>query len=121
MAITALFYGVEHFLHPDFAPAVPLAKVTPTWIPLHLLWSYLAGVVLLASGACLLVNKKARAAATYLGITVFLIILVIYLPIEISIPSDIGNGLNYIADTMMFCGAVLLLADALPKEDLTHA
>jgi len=121
MAITALFYGVEHFLHPDFVPAVPLGKLTPTWIPLHLLWSYLAGAVLLAAGACLLVNKKARASATYLGITILLIILVIYLPIEISIPSDIGNGLNYIADTMMFCGAVLLLADALPKEDLAHA
>jgi len=120
MAITALFFGVEHFLHPDFAPAVPLAKLTPTWIPLHLVWSFLAGAVLLAAGACLLVNKKARAAATYLGMTILLIILVIYLPIEISIPSDIGNGLNYIADTMMFCGAVLLLAGALPKEDLTH-
>jgi uncharacterized membrane protein len=119
-AITALFFGVEHFLHPDFAPAVPLEKITPTWIPLRLFWSYLAGAVLLAAGACLLVNKKARAATTYLGITILLIILVIYLPIEISIPSDIGNGLNYIADTMMFCGAALLLADALPKEDLTH-
>ena len=121
MAITALFFGVEHFLHPDFAPAVPLAKLTPTWIPLHLFWSYLAGVVLLAAGASLLANKKARAAATYLGITLLLIILVIYLPIEISIPSDIANGLNYIADTMMFCGAALLLADALPQESPTHA
>jgi len=120
MAITALFFGVEHFLHADFAPAVPLGKLTPIWIPLHLLWSYLAGAVLLAAGACLLINKKTRAAATYLGITILLIILVIYLPIEISIPSDIGNGLNYIADTMMFCGAALLLADALPKEALTH-
>ncbi len=121
IAIAALFFGVEHFLHPDFAPAVPLEKLTPTWIPIRLFWSYLAGAVLLAAGACLLINKKARAAATYLGITILLIILVIYLPIEISIPSDIGNGLNYIADTMMFCGAVLLLADALPKEAPAHA
>ncbi len=120
VAVTALFFGVEHFLHPDFAPAVPLEKITPTWIPLRLFWSYLAGAVLLAAGACLLANKKARAAATYLGITILLIILVVYLPIEISIPSDIGKGLNYIADTMMFCGAVLLLADALPKENQSH-
>jgi len=121
IAITALFFGVEHFLHPDHAPAVPLEKLTPTWIPLHLLWSYLMGAVLVAAGALLLVNKKTRAAATYLGLTVLLIILVIYLPIEISIPADIGNGLNYIADTMMFCGAVLLLADALPKEAPANA
>lgn len=120
IAIAALFFGVEHFLHPEFAPAVPLEKLTPAWIPLRLFWSYLAGTVLLASGACLLVNKKARAAATYLGVMILLIILVIYLPIEISIPSDIGNGLNYFADTLVFCGAALLLADALPKEAPTH-
>jgi uncharacterized membrane protein len=115
IAVTAIFFGVEHFLHPEFAPGVPLAKITPTWIPLSLFWAYLAGVVLLASGTSLLINKKSRLAATYLGLTILLIVLVIYLPILISIPSDIGNGLNYFADTLMFSGAILLLADALPK------
>ena len=121
VAITALFYAVEHFLHPDFAPGVPLGKVTPTWIPLHLFWAYLAGVVLLAAGACLLLNKQSRLAATILGLTIFLIVLVVYLPIELSIPGDIGNGVNYIADTLMYSGAILLLADALPKEATTHS
>ena len=121
VAITALFYAVEHFLHPDFAPGVPLGKVTPTWIPLHLFWAYLAGVVLLAAGACLLLNKQSRLAATILGLTIFLIVLVVYLPIELSIPADIGNGVNYIADTLMYSGAILLLADALPKEATTHS
>jgi uncharacterized membrane protein len=121
IAVTSIFFGVEHFLHPEFAPGVPLAKITPTWIPLHLFWAYLAGTVLLVAGACLLINKKSRLAATYLGLTILLIALVIYLPILISIPSDIGNGLNYFADTLLFAGTILLLADALPKEDHTHA
>jgi uncharacterized membrane protein len=121
VAVPALFFGVEHFLHPDFAPGVPLQKLTPAWIPLGLFWSYLTGAVLLAAGACILVNKKARAAATCLGITILLIVLVIYLPIELSIPADIGNGLNYFADTLLFCGAVFVLADALPKEAPSHA
>jgi uncharacterized membrane protein len=116
IAVTAIFFGVEHFLHPEYAPGVPLAKITPEWIPLHLFWAYLAGIVLLASGVCLLLNKKSRLAATYLGLTILLIVLVIYLPILISIPSDIGNGLNYFADTLMFAGTIFLLADALPKE-----
>jgi uncharacterized membrane protein len=98
-----------------------LGKITPTWIPLRLFWAYLAGVVLLITGASLLLNKKSRLAATILGLTILLIVVVIYLPIELSIPSDIGNGLNYIADTLMFSGAVLLLAEALPKEDQHHA
>jgi uncharacterized membrane protein len=120
-AATAIFFGIEHFLHPEFAPGVPLGKITPTWIPLRLFWAYLAGVVLLITGASLLLNKKSRLAATILGLTILLIVVVIYLPIELSIPSDIGNGLNYIADTLMFSGAVLLLAEALPKEDQHHA
>ena len=88
---------------------------------MHLFWAYLAGTVLLATGASLLINKKSRLAATYLGLTILLIVLVIYLPILISIPADIGNGLNYFADTLLFSGTALLLADALPKEDLPHA
>jgi uncharacterized membrane protein len=121
MVIAALFFGIEHFLHPDFAPGVPLQKTTPIWIPLHLFWAYLAGIVLLATGASLLINKKSRLAATYLGLTILLIVVVIYLPILVSIPADIGNGLNYFADTLLFSGTALLLADALPKEDLPHA
>jgi uncharacterized membrane protein len=117
IAVTTIFFGVEHFLHPEYAPGVPLAKITPEWIPLHLFWAYLAGIVLLASGVCLLLNKKSRLAATYLGLTILLIVFVIYLPILISIPSDIGNGLNYFADTLMFAGTIFLLADALPKEN----
>jgi len=116
IAIAALFFGVEHFLHPEFAPGVPLEKLTPTWIPFRLFWAYLAGAVLIAAGACMLVNKEARLAATWLGIMILLMVLVIYLPILIDIPLDIGNGLNYFADTMLFSGAALLLADALPKE-----
>jgi uncharacterized membrane protein len=121
MAVTAIFFGVEHFLHPEFAPGVPLPKITPTWIPFRLFWAYLTGTALLVTGVLLLINKKSRFAATCLGLTILLIVLVIYLPILISIPSDIGNGLNYFADTLMFAGAFLLLADALPKEDHLHA
>ena len=30
--------------------------------------------------------------------------------------SSIDDGFNYVADTLMFCGAVLLLAGAMPRE-----
>ena len=65
-------------------------------------------------------NKKARLAATYLGIMIFLVVMFVYLPMLAAIPWDIGNGLNYFADTLMFSGAILLLADALPREDHPH-
>jgi uncharacterized membrane protein YphA (DoxX/SURF4 family) len=112
IAIPAVFFGVEHFLHPTFAPGVPLGKEIPAWIPGRLFWAYLAGAVLVAAGACLILNIKARLAATSLGITILLLVLFVYLPLLVKSPSDIV-AINYFFDTLVFSGAILLLADAL--------
>ncbi len=109
----AFLFGVEDFLHPAVAPGVPLDLITPTWIPGHLLWAYLSGAVLVACGACLLMNVKSRLAATYLGIMVLIVVIFIYLPILFSNPSDVDNGLNYVVDTLAFSGSALILAGAL--------
>ncbi len=113
VGVPAVVYGVEHFLHPTFAPAVPLQKITPTWIPFHLFWAYLMGAALIVCGVGIVLNFRARMAALYLGIVILLIVVVIYLPITIAMPSDIGNGLNYILDTLAFCGTAFVLADAI--------
>jgi len=42
--------------------------------------------------------------------------LVVYVPIAIVERASLDNGLNYMADTLMFCGTVLLLAGAMPRE-----
>jgi uncharacterized membrane protein len=117
---TALFYGVEHFLHPTFATGVPLQKIMPEWIPVRLLWAYLAGAVLIAGGACLVANKKTREAATYLGVMVLLLVLFEYLPLLVASPKDIVS-LNYFFDTLFFSGAVLLLADASAERGAAHS
>jgi hypothetical protein len=62
---------------------------------------------------------KPRLAATYLGIMILLLVLFIYLPILFSNPSDIGNGLNYVVDTLAFSRASLVLADAI-SEPSSH-
>jgi uncharacterized membrane protein len=111
LGVPALFFGVEHFLHPTFALGVPLEKITPGWIPGRLFWAYLAGAVLIASGTCIVANKKTRAAATYLGIMILILVLFVYLPMLIASPKDIVS-LNYFFDTLAFSGAALALADA---------
>ena len=118
VAIPAVFFGVEHFLHPEFAPGVPLEKIIPVWVPGRLPWAYLAGVVLVAAGVALLVNKKARMAATCLGMMILLLVLFVYLPVLVASPTDIVS-LNYFVDTLLFSGAILVLADAL--KDRTAA
>jgi uncharacterized membrane protein len=115
IAIPAVFYGVEHFLHPQNAPGVPLEKIIPVWIPGRLPWAYLAGVVLVAAGAALIVNKKARMAATWLGIMILLLVLFVYLPMLVASPTDL-ESVNYFFDTLLFSGAILVLADALGER-----
>ena len=115
VGVPALVFGVEDFLHPTIAPGVPLDKITPTWIPGHLFWAYVSGAVLVVCGACIVVNKKARLAATYLGIMILVVVLFIYLPILVANASSIAEGLNYFVDTLAFSGAALLLADAISE------
>jgi len=115
VGIPSLVYGVLHLLHPTHVPGVPLQLVTPEWIPGRIALSYFVGAILILAGLCILVNKKARIAATILGLTILLTILWIYLPMLIAAPTDIV-ALNYFFDTMLFCGTILLLANALERE-----
>ena len=115
VGITSLFYGVEHLLHPEYVPGVPLQKLTPDWIPGRMFLSYFVGVILILAGVCLLVNKKARMAATSLGLAILLTVLWIYLPMLLAAPTDVV-ALNFFFDTLLFCGAILLLANATDKE-----
>jgi uncharacterized membrane protein len=110
VGLPSIFYGVEHLLHPEYVPGVPLQKLTPEWIPGRIFLSYFVGVILILAGVCLLVNKKTRTAATALGLTILLTVLWIYLPMLLAAPTDVV-ALNFFFDTMLFCGAILLLAN----------
>ena len=95
---------------------IPLDRLTPQWIFGHAIWTYLAAVVYAVTGILLLAGKKTRAAATWLGSTVLFLELVVYVPIGVVERASLQNGLNYVADTLMFGGAILLLASAMPRE-----
>lgn len=118
----AVFYGAEHFLHPQNVPGVPLEKLIPTWIPAHLLISYLTGTILVIAGAAIFMAMKTRMAATYLGTWIFLIVVFLYGPILIAalmVPStDVRvEGINYFFDTMLYAGTILALAKAAASND----
>lgn len=116
VAIPVLFFSLEQFLRGDHVPGVPLEPLTPQWIYGHAIWTYLAAVVYAVTGILLLVGKRTRMAATWLGLSVLFVELVVYLPIGVVEFASLDNGLNYLADTLMFCGAVFLLAGAMPRE-----
>jgi uncharacterized membrane protein YphA (DoxX/SURF4 family) len=116
IAIPVLFFSLEQFMHGNYVPGIPLDRLTPQYVCGHAIWTYLTAVVYAVAGILLLVGKKTRAAATWLGLTVLFLELVVYVPIGVVDRASLGKGINYVADTLMFCGAVLLLAGAMPRE-----
>lgn len=116
IAVPVLYYSWEQFRHGSYVAGIPLDRVTPTWIYGHAVWTYLAATVYAIAGVMLVAGKKTRAAAAWIGVTVFFVELVEYLPIAVVDRARLGNGLNYMGDTLMYCGAILLLAGAMPRE-----
>jgi len=89
----------------------------PAWIFARPVWNYATGIVEVITGVCLVVNIKARLAAIWLGITVFLVVLFLYVPIMVVNFTSIDNGLNYVMDTLALSGAALLLAGSLTQPE----
>jgi uncharacterized membrane protein len=110
VACTFLFYAIEHFLFPRFVPGVPLAKMTPAWIPAPVLLAYFVGATLLAAGVGLMIRRTCRAAAAIAGIVLLLLTIFFYVPIlatEIRTPLAV-EGVNYVGDTLLFAATALL-------------
>jgi len=121
IAIAAILFGLEHFLHATGLPGVPLQKQMPTWIPGRVLIGYVTGIALLVAGGSILLTRKTRLVAAGVGAWILLLVLVIYGPVlivalsEPAIPVKV-EGINYFADTLLFAGAILALASATPDE-----
>lgn len=120
IGISAIFFSVEHFLHPEFAPGFPLELITPSWVLLPRLWGYLTGAILLAAGIALALNKTSRIAATSIGALMTALTLFLYLPIWIlardGTTPQIMEAINYVFDTLFYAGTALVLASALPSD-----
>lgn len=113
IAVSVLYYSVEQFLHAKHVPGIPLEMVTPTWIWGHIVWTYLAAAVYAVAGILLIAGWKTRVVATCLGLTVLFLVVVVYIPIGVAERASL-EGFNYLADTLMYCGAILMLAGAMP-------
>lgn len=122
IATAAIFFALEHFLHPEFAPGVSSAEMTPSWVPVRTLWGYFAGAILLAAGIALAMNKKSRMAAASIGALMTALTLSLYLPILIlalghrGSTQEINDALDVVFDTLLYGGAALVLASALPRD-----
>jgi len=63
------------------------------------------------------IGRKTRMAATSLGLAILLTVLWVYLPQLVAAPTDVV-ALNFFFDTLLFSGAILLVANA--QDRLKH-
>ena len=118
LAVSLIFYGIEHFAYPKFAPGVPLEKLSPNWLPIPAFWAYAVGVVLLMAGIGMLFNWKTRVAAASVGLVMTLLTLFLYFPLLVKAfgtPQALEE-LNYVGDTLFFGGTALLLGVAVTQS-----
>ena len=111
MALPILVYSVEQILHADHVPAIPLEMLTPDYVLGRAIWPYLTAASYAVAGVMLLIGRKRRAAAIWLGATVLIVVLFVYVPIARVQRASI-EGFNYFADTLMFCGTILLVSSS---------
>jgi uncharacterized membrane protein len=120
IGIAAIFFAAEHFLHPEFAPGFPLELMTPSWVLFPRVWGYLTGAILLGAGIGLSLNKESRIAATSIGALMTGLTLFLYVPAWIlahgGTTPEIMDAINYVFDTLLYAGAALALASALPRN-----
>jgi len=117
IGVTAVFYGVQHWLHPEFLPGVPLEKLTAAWVPVPRLWGYAMGTVLVVTGFLIAANLKARQTAAWLGIALVVTEIFLYLPMlgPAHGTDQVVEAINYIFDTLLFAGTALILGEALGR------
>jgi uncharacterized membrane protein len=110
VAVVLIFYAIQHFLFPKFAPGVPLELLTPAWIPAPVFLAYLIGIVLLLGGIGLLFRPTVRIAAAGAGVVLVVFTAIFYIPIAVmEIHTDLAvQGLNYIGDTWLFAATIML-------------
>lgn len=70
-----LVFGVQHFIYADF-----VAGLVPAYFPARLFFAYFTGAAMFAAGVSLIVNVKARLAATLLGVMLLIFVLLIHVP-----------------------------------------
>jgi uncharacterized membrane protein YphA (DoxX/SURF4 family) len=119
VAVVLMVYGVELILFPQFAPGVPLGKLTPAWVPGPHVWALLTGLVCIGGGVAILIRRYCRVGATSVGLVMTLLTLFLYLPILLmasGVPAVL-EGANYVWDTLLFAGTVLLVAEGAPRRD----
>lgn len=114
-AVVIVLFGIEHFIYTGYTPGIPSWTLVSFWIPWRLFWGYFTGAFMLVAGLMILIQKRARAAATVLGIMILVVAVVTYAFRIVGHADNLGELINTLKD-LAVAGGALILAEALPCE-----
>ncbi|HEY9167131.1 MAG TPA: hypothetical protein VIS48_13325 [Candidatus Kryptonia bacterium] len=112
LAIMVAVFGLDHFIYTDL-----VRSLVPRWIPGDLFWTYFAGIALIASGVGIIINVKARLAATLLGVMLFIWVIILHIPRAIADPSGtLGNEWTSVCEAFAFSGIAFIMGRTIPEK-----
>jgi uncharacterized membrane protein len=111
-AAALVAFGVQYCIS-----ASPLAgpAVGPPWLPVLHIWAVLLGVLFIAVGVGIVVDKTTRVAAHLFGLLLLLFVLIYYVPKIIAQLHDPGPWTSS-SEVLALCAAALFIAALLPLE-----
>jgi len=113
-ACVLVFYGIQNILFPQFSPGVPATMPTAAWVPAPHIVAYLTGALLVVCGLAMFVRTNAASAAAWAGVLMTVLTVALYVPqffIAQTAPDQV-NAINFIFDTLLFGGMMLIVAAA---------
>jgi uncharacterized membrane protein len=113
--LVLIFFGILNLHYPALSPGVPDTKPTPSWVPLPHMVAYLIGALLVAFGMALFIKKYAGIAGTLAGLLMLLLTVALYVPdffVVSGVPQWV-EAFNFVFDTLLFSGTMLLIANAI--------
>jgi len=99
-------FGIQHFMYGQF-----VAMLVPSWLPLHIFWTYFFGVALIAAGVSIATGIQARVAAILLGVMFLLWVVVLHAPRVTASPHN-GDEWSSLFVAIAMCGSCFIIAAA---------
>lgn len=111
-AIGLIAWGIQHLAAADFVTRV--VPTWPGWLPPRTISAYAVGAALIAAGAAIMFDVKARAAAVAFAVFALLSFAVLHLPLAAT--ERWGSTWTSAGKALVMCGGALCIAVSLARR-----
>ncbi len=109
-------FATQHFTNTKF-----VARIVPSWMPLHTFWVYLVGTAIIAAVLSIILEKHARLAATLLGCMFLLFVVLMHIPNIVASHGALLFWIIALRDLAFSGGAFALAATQLKRTPSDRA